>query len=96
MEEIRELLRRSLGRSLEALSEEDRLAAAWPVASGKAMAGRASVVGYAHGIVRLEVVNEAWMREMINMKGQLAREMSRIARVPVTEIQIEMKRNGKR
>lgn len=96
MEEIRELLRRSLGRSLEALSEEDRLAAAWPVASGKAMAGRASVVGYANGIVRLEVVNEAWMREMMNMKGQLAREMSRIAQVPVTEIQIEMKRNGKR
>jgi hypothetical protein len=96
MEEIRALLRRSLAQSLQALGEEDRLAAAWPVASGKVMAGRASVVGYANGVVRLEVVNEAWMREMMNMKGQLAREMSRIAQVPVTEIQIEMKRNDKR
>ena len=36
----------SLGRSLDALREEDRLAAAWPVACGKALAERGSVTGY--------------------------------------------------
>lgn len=93
MENIRELLKNSLGQSLQALDDADRLAAAWPIASGKAMSGRASVVGYADGILRLEAVNEAWMREMMSIKGRLASEMSHIAKVPVREIHIEMKRN---
>lgn len=96
MEGIRSVLRGSLGRSLQALDEVDRLAAAWPVACGKAMAGRAVVAGYADGVVGLEAVDEAWMREMMNMKGQLARELSRIAGVPVKEIRIEIKRNSRR
>ena len=37
MEGMRGLLRGSLGRSLEAMQEVDRLAAAWPVACGSAM-----------------------------------------------------------
>ena len=40
MEGMRELLRKSLARSLEGMREEDKVAAAWPVACGKAMAGR--------------------------------------------------------
>jgi len=96
MEGIRSLLRGSLGRSLQALDEVDRLAAAWPVASGKAMAERAIVVGYADGVVRFEAVDEVWMREMMSMKGQLVREMGRIAGVPVKDMRIEIKRNGKR
>lgn len=92
MEGIRDILKGSLGRSLQALDEADRLAAAWPVASGKAMAGRAAVTGYKDGVVRLEAVDVAWMREMMNMKGQLVREMRRIAGVPVTEMHIEIKR----
>lgn len=96
MEGIRSLLRDSLGRSLQALDEVDRLAAAWPVASGKAMAERAMVVGYADGVVRFEAVDEVWMREMMSMKGQLVREMGRIAGVPVEDMRIEIKRNGKR
>jgi hypothetical protein len=39
MERMRDVLRGSLGRSLRALPEEDRLAAAWPVACGSALAG---------------------------------------------------------
>ena len=45
MEGMRELLRGSLGRSLQAMRPEDKLAAAWPVACGKAMAERGEVVG---------------------------------------------------
>ena len=44
--------------------EEDRLAAAWPVACGTAMAGHGKVVGYADGVVQVEVTDTAWMQQM--------------------------------
>ena len=51
MEGMRDLLKNTLGQSLNALGDEDRLAAAWPVACGKAMAERGRVVGYEDGVV---------------------------------------------
>jgi hypothetical protein len=96
MEGMRDLLRGTLGRSLGALPDVDRLAAAWPVACGKAMAERGTVVGYVDGVVGVEVADEAWMRQMMSMRGQLTGAMAQISRVKVTEIHFEMKRNGGR
>jgi hypothetical protein len=96
MEGMRDLLRATLGRSLGALSDEDRLAAAWPVACGKAMAERGTVVGYADGVVRVEVAGEAWMRQMMSMRRQLAGTMAQISCGKVTEIHFEVKRNDGR
>lgn len=94
MEGIRDLLKGSLGRSLNAWHDEDRLAAAWPVACGKMMAGRGTVVGYADGVVRVQVEDAAWLRQLMSLREQLAREMQRIAGVKVSEIHFEKKRNG--
>jgi predicted nucleic acid-binding Zn ribbon protein len=94
MEGMRDLLKDSLGRSLGALRDDDRLAAAWPVACGKAMAGRGAVVGYADGVVRVHVEDVAWLRQLVSMKGQLAREMEQISGVRVSEIHFEQKRRG--
>ena len=96
MERIRDVLRSSLGRSLEGLSDVDRLAAAWTVASGKTMGGRAVVLGYADGVVRLGAVDDAWMREMMNMKERLRAELARLAGLPVREIRVEIMRNDRR
>jgi len=92
MEGIRDLLKRSLGQSLNSLSDEDRLAAAWPVACGKTMAARGTVVGYDDGVLRVRVENRAWLQQLTSMRGQLAGEMARIAGVTVSEIHFEMKR----
>lgn len=96
MEGMRDLLKGSLGRSLSALSEEDRLAAAWPVACGKIMAEHGAIIGYAEGVIRVEVSDAAWLRQLMSMRGQLAAEMARIAKVRVTEIHFESKRNNRR
>ncbi len=45
MDDMRSMLRGALGRSLSGMAEEDRLAAAWPVACGAAMAQHGEVVG---------------------------------------------------
>jgi hypothetical protein len=96
LEGMRDLLKGSLGLSLGALRAEDRLAAAWPVACGKAMAGRGTVVGYVDGVVRVQVEDGAWLHQLMSMRGQLAGEMARIAGVRVSEIHFERKRNDRR
>jgi hypothetical protein len=96
LEGMRDLLKGSLGLSLGALRAEDRLAAAWPVACGKAMAGRGTVVGYVDGVVRVQVEDGAWLHQLMSMRGQLAGEMARIAGVRVSEIHFERKRNDMR
>ena len=95
LEGMRELLKGSLGRSLDALREEDRLAAAWPVACGKALAERGAVTGYRDGVVHVEVLDGRWLRQLTSMRGQLAGEMARIAGVKVSEIHFELRRNEK-
>lgn len=89
---MRTLLRKSLSRSLHTLSEPDRLAAAWVVACGRAMAGRGTVIGYSDGRVEVEVASGAWLEQMKAMRTELAAELSRIAGVPVTGIHFVVKR----
>jgi len=95
LEGMRDLLKGSLGRSLGAFREEDRLAAAWTVACGKALAGRGTIVGYEDGVVRVQVEDGAWLQQLMSMRGQLAGEMARIAGVRVSEIHFERKRIGR-
>jgi hypothetical protein len=96
MEGMRDLLKGALSRSLSTLQAEDKLAAAWSVACGRALAGRGSVVGFADGLVYVEVTDGAWLRQMMSMQGQLAGEMGRIAGVQVRGIHFEVKDQKKR
>lgn len=96
MEGMRDLLRGSLARSLAGTGEEDRLAAAWTVACGRAMAERGTVSGYADGVVRVEVSDPVWLRQMQALRSTLEREMARISGVNVKSIDFVMKRSSKR
>jgi hypothetical protein len=93
MEAMRELLRGSLGRTLRDLRDEDKLAAAWTVACGRAMAEHGVVTGYEAGVVRVEVSDAVWMRQMMSLGGTLEREMGRIAGLSVSGIHFELKKN---
>jgi hypothetical protein len=92
LEGMRDLLKGSLGRSLDGLRDEDKLATAWPVACGKALADRGTVIGYRDGVVHVAVKDGRWLKQLISMRGQLAVEMGRIAGVKVSEIHFEVKR----
>jgi predicted nucleic acid-binding Zn ribbon protein len=92
MEELKALLRSTLAESLKALSEEDRLAAAWSVASGRALAAHGRVVGYEGGVVRVEVDGRAWMREMMTLGKKLEHEMTRLSGVPLTRIDFQVRK----
>jgi hypothetical protein len=92
MEKMRALLQNSLGRSLRALPDEDRLSMAWMILCGRSLAARSSVAGYSDGIVKIEVFEGAWLEEVRNMRDQLQRELPRISGVPVTELHFIVKK----
>jgi predicted nucleic acid-binding Zn ribbon protein len=92
MQGMRDVLRGTLARSLQALPEADRLASAWPVACGRVMADHGEIVNFEQGKLSIQVSDGAWLRQMLSMRGQLQHELARIAGVPVTEIHFELKR----
>ena len=92
MQAMRELLRGSLARTLAGARDEDRLAAAWTVACGRAMAERGSIAGYQDGVVRIEVTDTVWLRQMEALRTTLEREMARISGVKVKAIEFRLKR----
>jgi predicted nucleic acid-binding Zn ribbon protein len=90
MEGMRSLLREVLGKSLSGMRDDDRLAAAWPVACGTAMAERGKVVGYEDGVVQIVVADAAWLQQMRSMSGVLERELAKISGVAVTGIHFKV------
>ena len=93
MDDIRTLLKESLSRSLKGLQDEDRLAAAWLVVCGPALAIQGRIVSCENGLVRVEVRDRVWLEQMRNMSGQLEHELARIAGIKVTKLHFVVKRN---
>jgi hypothetical protein len=92
LENMRSMLRGTLGRSLQALTPEDRLAAAWSVACGRAMAEHGEIIAFFEGTVTVQVSDPAWLSQMLSMRSILQNELARIAKVKVTAIHFEMKK----
>lgn len=91
MQRMRDILRDSLGRSLRQLSDEDRLAAAWPVACGSALAGHAELLHLdANRVLHVRVASSVWMHQFLHMRSALANDLARIARVPLASIHFEL------
>ncbi len=86
---MRDLLRTNLRRSLQAMTETDRIAAAWPVVCGAAMAAHGRVVACEEGMVRVEVFDEQWLSQMLSMRAQIGGELGRIAGVRVSGVHFE-------
>lgn len=92
MEAMRDVLRGTLGRSLRGVGDEDRLAAAWTVACGVAMADRGRVIGFNAGVVVIEVADPTWLRQMVSLRGTLERELARIAGLKIKGIRFELQK----
>jgi hypothetical protein len=89
MQGMRDILRGTLARSLRPLPALDRLAAAWPVACGSALAAHGELASYEKGVVRIIVSSPEWMQPLSHMRLVLQSDLARIAGVPVTAIHFE-------
>ena len=93
MQRMRDVLRSSLGVSLRDLTPEDRLAAAWQVVCGQALAGRAQVLYLdADNVLHVKVLEASWFEEFFDRRSALARDLARIAGVPLAGIHFEKNR----
>lgn len=91
MQNMRELLRSSLGRSLRDLPLEDRLAAAWSVACGPALASRGEVQHVdMEGVLHVRVAEQQWMGPFLSARAVLQSDLARIAAVPLSGIHFEV------
>lgn len=91
MEGIRDLLRSTLRKSMSAASAEDRLAAAWPLVCGKAMATHGSVQGYEGEMVQIEVSDDLWLRQMKSVETRLVAGLAQVADVKVRGIHFKVR-----
>jgi hypothetical protein len=90
MQRVRDVLRGSLARALSSLSDEDRLAAAWPVACGPVLAERAEVMGLdAEGVLHVRVLQPGWRDQFMQMRSALTEDLRRIAGVRLQAIHFE-------
>jgi Dna[CI] antecedent, DciA len=90
MQRMRDLLRSSLSRSLDTLSPQDRLAAAWPVACGSALAARGHVLSLSdEGVLHVGITDPAWLAQFIDMRSTLQQDLGRIAGVRLGGIHFE-------
>lgn len=96
MEEMRSVLKNTLGKTLQTFPVEDRLEAVWRVTCGKALAEHGRVTGYSDGVLRVEVNDEAWMEQMKSLRSKIESDMARIAGVMVRGIHFEMTRQNKK
>jgi len=92
MQGMRDLLRGSLSRSLRELSDEDRLAAAWTVACGSALASRGEIEYLDHrNALHVAVDGAEWMHPFLSIRVALASDLSKIAAVTISEIHLKVK-----
>ena len=92
MDGLRKILRETVGRSLHGLRDEDRIAVAWTLACGRALADRSEVAGFRDGVVRVLVADAAWLRQFESMRVHLIEELTRIAKVKVDGIHFEVRK----
>lgn len=86
MQLLRDILKRSLAASLSTLTPADRLAAAWPVVAGHALAARVAVLDYRAGTLTLGVEDDAWRRQVESAARMLQAELAKVSGLPVTDI----------
>lgn len=86
MQSLRDILRSSLRTSLNGLTPLDRLATAWPVAAGHAIAERSTVARLEGTQAAVQVNDAAWLSELRANTPQLVTDLGRISGVPLTDI----------
>lgn len=64
---------------------------AWPVACGSAVADRTRALSFADGILRVEVADSAWRRELANLAPRYLALINKYSAVSVKRIEFVVK-----
>jgi len=61
---VSDALESVVAKSLQSAPLAERVLLAWPVACGSAVANRTKPIGFSDGVLRIEVSDKAWQREL--------------------------------
>ena len=86
MQALRDILRQSLRTSLDALTPLDRLATAWPVAAGHAIATHSFIAALDGDVATAEGAGAQWLHHLRELTPQLRGDLQRLSGVPLTDI----------
>lgn len=94
MQALRDLMRRSLARSLDGATPEDRLHMAWPLVCGSGLASKAEVLHLdREGVLHVRVTNSLWRDRFFEMRTRLCEDLRRVANVPLSGVHFTTAQN---
>ncbi len=70
---------------------EESALLAWPVACGSAVAERTRAIGFADGILQVEVADAGWRRELANLAPRYVALINKYSATPVDRIEFVVK-----
>lgn len=80
-----------IAKTLRGAPAEESALLAWPAACGSAVADRTRAVSFADGILRVEVADKGWQRELTALAPQYVAAINRYAATSVRRIEFVVK-----
>jgi Dna[CI] antecedent, DciA len=80
-----------ISKALRHAPAQESALLAWPVACGSAVADRTRATSFANGILRVEVTDKGWQRELTALAPRYVAAINRYAAVRVERIEFVVK-----
>jgi len=80
-----------IAKSLHCSPADQSALLAWPVACGSAVADRTRAVNVSEGILRVEVADKGWQRELTALAPRYVAAINRFSGTPVRRIEFVVK-----
>jgi hypothetical protein len=88
---VADTLESVIAKALHAAPAEESPLLAWPVACGSAVADRTRAVSFAGGILRVEVPDKGWQRELMELAPRYVAAVNRYASARIERIEFVVK-----
>ncbi|MGA2005451.1 MAG: DUF721 domain-containing protein [Terriglobales bacterium] len=80
-----------IAKALHRAPAEESALLAWPVACGSAVADRTRALSFADGVLRVEVADKGWQRELTALAPRYVAAINRYAATTVRRIEFVVK-----
>jgi hypothetical protein len=80
-----------IAKALHQAPAEQSALLAWPVACGSAVAARTRAVSFEGGVLRVEVADKGWQRELMALAPRYIAEMNRYSAARVERVEFVVK-----
>lgn len=80
-----------IAKALQRAPESESALLAWPVVCGSAVADRTRALSFSDGILRVEVADAGWRRELANLAPRYVASINKYSAIAVKRIEFVVK-----